>query len=224
MKNITKVLLCGIICAAMAVTLTACSNGNNSGSTSDTSSTTSSSATESGNADSSTADSSASDSTTSSDTSSEPGEGADMLVPEEWTNCGDDLDSAAAISGIEFRPVLSNYTVSVKFGVIEVTYPVDDSTSVTIRKASAEADAVNVLDTGAPEATVTLTEGLDVSGKADGGVIYEADFGGESGFYAIYSESGLTAEQVQGAYQVIVDAESGTAAAGTAATSEAAAQ
>lgn len=64
------------------------------------------------------------------------------------------------------------------------------------------------LDTTAAETTITLSNGVELSAKADGDVIYSAWFSAESGSFTIFREEGMTAKQVEDAYNIISAAES----------------
>lgn len=64
------------------------------------------------------------------------------------------------------------------------------------------------LDTTAAETTITLSNGVELSAKAAGDVIYSAWFSAESGSFTIFREEGMTAKQVEDAYNIISAAES----------------
>ena len=196
-KNLTKIILSALLCAAIAAA-TACSGNTSS---------------EGSSADSSVSSTVSAGDETSAPASQESTPASESEAPaEEWTDCGDDLDRGSEVSGVSFKPAFSNYWVSAKPGAIKVTYPVssDENGSVDISIIKTSGDNVDMsgLDTTAAETTVTLSNGTELSAKADGDVIYSAWFSAESGSFTIFRAEGMTAEQVEGAYNAIVNAES----------------
>ncbi len=197
-KNLTKIILSALLCAGIAAA-TACSGNTSS---------------ESASADSSASSTVSAGAETSAPATQEsaPASESETSASDEWTDCGDDLDRGAEVSGVSFKPEFSNYWVSAKPGAIKVTYPVysdeNGSVDISIIKTSGDNGDMSGLDTTAAETTVTLSNGAELSAKADGDVIYSAWFSAESGSFTIFRAEGMTAEQAEGAYNAIVNAES----------------
>ena len=56
-------------------------------------------------------------------------------ISTPWSDCQDNLNKAAEIAGFQFPMLLSNYTVRAMKDMIEITYPLDETRYVTVRKS-----------------------------------------------------------------------------------------
>lgn len=131
-------------------------------------------------------------------------------MPNPWTDCNDSYSCGAKIAGFNMPLNLSNYSVRAMKGILEVTYPLDESRNVTVRKSYDESN--NGDNSGDynkyPENKVlTLSNGVNINTRGDKDKIYVMFFMAESGVYSARCEQGMSAKEVEGIYNVIREVE-----------------
>ncbi len=131
-------------------------------------------------------------------------------MPNPWYDCNDNLEQAAKIAGFKFPLILSNYTVRAMKDMVEITYPLDETRYVTVRKSQEE---INGGDNSGdynkyPQNDVfTLDNGVNINVRRNGDKIYVMYFGAESGYFSARCEQGMSYKEVEGIYNVIAEVE-----------------
>lgn len=131
-------------------------------------------------------------------------------ISTPWSDCQDNLNKAAEIAGFQFPMLLSNYTVRAMKDMIEITYPLDETRYVTVRKSQSE---VNNGDNSGDytkyvqNTILALPNGVDINIRGNNDKIYVMYFGAESGYYSARCEQGMTKEEVEGIFKVIEQVE-----------------
>lgn len=131
-------------------------------------------------------------------------------MPNPWIECGDNLECAAKKAGFKFPLVLSNYQVRAMNDMIEITYPLDETRDVIVRKSSTETNGSDIsgVYTKYPiSEEIELKDSVRVNVKRDSSKIYVAYFAAESGVFSIYCEKGMSLQELQGVFEVISEAE-----------------
>ena len=137
------------------------------------------------------------------------------LLPNPWHDCQNDLDKAAKIAGFKFPLVLSNFTVRSMKNMIEISYPLDEKRTVSVRKAyDVDEQANPTLDVSGDYNVYPLNEYINLENDVpvhtrgyDKNKIVVVSFGAESGYYTFSCEQGMTKKEVQGVFDVIKEAE-----------------
>lgn len=131
-------------------------------------------------------------------------------ISNPWSDCNDNLEQAAKIAGFKFPLILSNYTVRAMKDMVEITYPLDETRYVTVRKSQEE---INGGDNSGdynkyPQNDVfTLDNGVNINVRRNGDKIYVMYFGAESGYFSARCEQGMSYKEVEGIYNVIAEVE-----------------
>lgn len=131
-------------------------------------------------------------------------------ISNPWYDCNDNLEQAAKIAGFKFPLILSNYTVRAMKDMVEITYPLDETRYVTVRKSQEE---INGGDNSGdynkyPQNDVfTLDNGVNINVRRNGDKIYVMYFGAESGYFSARCEQGMSYKEVEGIYNVIAEVE-----------------
>ena len=63
-----------------------------------------------------------------------------LWIPNPWVECNDNFSCGIKTAGFNFPLSLSNYTIRATKGIFEISYPLDDSRTVTVRKSFDEAN------------------------------------------------------------------------------------
>ncbi|MCI1273982.1 MAG: hypothetical protein LKG27_06090 [Clostridiaceae bacterium] len=131
-------------------------------------------------------------------------------MPNPWKDCNDDLKCAAKVAGFEFPMTLSNYTVRAMKDMIQITYPLDETRDLVVRKSSTETNNGDIsgdYNEYPIKEQVSLPNGVIVHIRRDKKLVYVMYFSAESGYYSINCDKGMTMKEVYGAYKVIAEAE-----------------
>ena len=134
-----------------------------------------------------------------------------LWIPNPWVECNDNFSCGIKTARFNFPLSLSNYTIRATKGIFEISYPLDDSRTVTVRKSFDEANnGDNSGDyTKYPiNNTLELKDGVIVNTRRDEKLIYVTHFCAESGCFSIRSPQGLTEKEVQEIFSMISEAES----------------
>lgn len=140
-----------------------------------------------------------------------PDEKQSLQMPNPWYDCNDNLEQASKIAGFKFPLILSNFTVRAMKDMVEITYPLDDTRYVTVRKSQEE---INGGDNSSdynkyPQNDVfTLNNGVNINVRRNGDKIYVMYFSAESGYFSARCEQGMSYKEVEGVYKVIAEVES----------------
>lgn len=131
-------------------------------------------------------------------------------MPNPWVECNDDFSCGTKTAGFNFPLSLSNYTIRAMKGMFEISYPLDDLRSVTVRKSFDEAN--NGDNSGdytkySKNKILTLKNGVNINTRGNWHKIYVMYFMAESGVYSARCEKGMTKKEVEGIYNVIREAE-----------------
>ena len=132
-------------------------------------------------------------------------------MPNPWKECLDSMECATKVAGFKFPLTLSNYTVRAMKGMFEVTYPLDETRNVTVRKSF---DEENGFDNSGDytkyenNGTLKLSNGVEINTRGNGDKINVMYFAAESGVYSARCAQGMTAEEAEGVFKVIAEAES----------------
>lgn len=133
-----------------------------------------------------------------------------VQMPNPWYDCNDNLEQAAKIAGFKFPLVLSNYTVRAMKDMVEITYPLDETRYVTVRKSQEE---INGGDNSGdynkyPQNDVfMLDNGVNLNVRRNGDKIYVMYFAAENGYFSARCEQGMSYKEVEGIYKVIAEVE-----------------
>lgn len=106
------------------------------------------------------------------------------------------LEEAAKIAGVNIKlPEYSQCTIhAVKNSFVEVQYPLNETSNITIRKSAGEEDISGVYD--GKEMQLHSTDGVDVNVRLYDGKFISAYFTGEDGTYSITSDEPLEADEI----------------------------
>ena len=132
-------------------------------------------------------------------------------MPNQWKDCLDNMACASKVAGFKFPLTLSNYTVRAMKGMFEISYPLDEDRTVTVRKSF---DETNGYDNSGDytkyenNGTLKLSNGVEINTRGNGDKINVLYFAAESGVYSARCEQGMNAEEAEGVYKVIAEAES----------------
>ena len=132
-------------------------------------------------------------------------------MPNPWKECLDSMECATKVAGFKFPLTLSNYTVRAMKGMFEVTYPLDETRNVTVRKSF---DEENGFDNSGDytkyenNGTLKLSNGVEINTRGNGDKINVMYFAADSGVYSASCAQGMTAEEAEGVFKVIAEAES----------------
>lgn len=132
-----------------------------------------------------------------------------VQMPNPWVDCGDNLQKAANVAGFRFPLVLSNYQVRAMKDMFEITYPLDEKRSVTVRKSESNetGDISGDYKKYSVNKTVMLKGAVPVEIRGDGEKVYVINMAGSSGYYSARCPQGMTMREVEGIYEVIAEAE-----------------
>lgn len=127
----------------------------------------------------------------------------------EFTNCNKDAVLAEEIAYFPFNlgTVMEDYELLATNLIIEARYSVGDKQMV-IRKSSVYNSDFSGSGVTYPLTIATLDNGVEYCKRENDGLIYVATMSGESGYFTIYCEQGMTVAEVEEAYNVIAAVES----------------
>ncbi len=129
-------------------------------------------------------------------------------MPNPWSDCQDNLEQAAKIAGFKFPLLLSNYEVRAMKDMIEITYPLDETRYVTVRKSSTNYDNLSGDYNKYPDNKEIMLKGcIPVKIRADKDKIYIMDMAASGGYYSARCPQGMSLKEVEGIYEVIAAAE-----------------
>lgn len=131
-------------------------------------------------------------------------------MPNPWTDCGKDLNLAAQKAGFSFPLSLSDYTVRAMNDMIEITYPLDEHRTISVRKSSTEINSGDI--SGDSNSYPLIDKALihncvPITLKRDNNRIYVMYFGAESGYFSARCEQGMSLKEVEAIYEIIAAAE-----------------
>ena len=131
-------------------------------------------------------------------------------MPNSWTECNTDFKCGTKNAGFNFPLSLSNYKIRAMKGMFEISYPLDEFRTVTVRKGFDESnngDNSGDYNKYPDNKIYTLENGVDINIRGDKNKIYVMYFMAESGVYSARCEQGITKREVEGIYNVIREAE-----------------
>lgn len=131
-------------------------------------------------------------------------------MPNPWTECNTDFKCGTKNAGFNFPLSLSNYKIRAMKGMFEISYPLDEFRTVTVRKGFDESnngDNSGDYNKYPDNKIYTLENGVDINIRGDKNKIYVMYFMAESGVYSAKCEQGMTKREVEGIYNVIREAE-----------------
>lgn len=131
-------------------------------------------------------------------------------MPNTWTECNTDFKCGTKNAGFNFPLSLSNYKIRAMKGMFEISYPLDEFRTVTVRKGFDESnngDNSGDYNKYPDNKIYTLENGVDINIRGDKNKIYVMYFMAESGVYSARCEQGMTKREVEGIYNVIREAE-----------------
>lgn len=131
-------------------------------------------------------------------------------MPNPWTECNTDFKCGTKNAGFNFPLSLSNYKIRAMKGMFEISYPLDEFRTVTVRKGFDESnngDNSGDYNKYPDNKIYTLENGVDINIRGDKNKIYIMYFMAESGVYSARCEQGMTKREVEGIYNVIREAE-----------------
>lgn len=131
-------------------------------------------------------------------------------MPNPWTECSTDFKCGTKNAGFNFPLSLSNYKIRAMKGMFEISYPLDEFRTVTVRKGFDESnngDNSGDYNKYPDNKIYTLENGVDINIRGDKNKIYVMYFMAESGVYSARCEQGMTKREVEGIYNVIREAE-----------------
>ena len=131
-------------------------------------------------------------------------------ISNPWTECNTDFKCGTKNAGFNFPLSLSNYKIRAMKGMFEISYPLDEFRTVTVRKGFDESnngDNSGDYNKYPDNKIYTLENGVDINIRGDKNKIYVMYFMAESGVYSARSEQGMTKREVEGIYNVIREAE-----------------
>lgn len=106
------------------------------------------------------------------------------------------LEEAAKIAQVNIKlPEYSQCTIyAVKNSFVEVQYPLNETSNITIRKSAGEKDISGVYD--GKEMQLHSTDGVDVNVRLKDGKFISAYFTGDDGTYSITCDEPLEADEI----------------------------
>lgn len=106
------------------------------------------------------------------------------------------LEEAAKIAQVNIKlPEYSQCTIyAVKNSFVEVQYPLNETSNITIRKSAGEEDISGVYD--GKEMQIRSTDGVDVNVRLKDGKFISAYFTGDDGTYSITCDEPLEANEI----------------------------
>ena len=106
------------------------------------------------------------------------------------------LEEAAKIAQVNIKlPEYSQCTIyAVKNSFVEVQYPLNETSNITIRKSAGEEDISGVYD--GKEMQLHSTDGVDVNVRLKDGKFISAYFTGDDGTYSITCDEPLEADEI----------------------------
>lgn len=131
-------------------------------------------------------------------------------MPNPWTECNTDFKCGTKNAGFNFPLSLSNYKIRAMKGMFEISYPLDEFRTVTVRKGFDESnngDNSGDYNKYPDNKIYTLENGVDINIRGDKNKIYVMYFMAESGVYSARCEQWMTKREVEGIYNVIREAE-----------------
>lgn len=131
-------------------------------------------------------------------------------MPNPWTECNTDFKCGTKNAGFNFPLSLSNYKIRAMKGMFEISYPLDEFRTVTVRKGFDESnngDNSGDYNKYPNNEIYTLENGVDINIRGDKNKIYVMYFMAESGVYSARCEQGMTRKEVGSIYNVIREAE-----------------
>lgn len=131
-------------------------------------------------------------------------------MPNPWTECNTDFKCGTKNAGFNFPLSLSNYKIRAMKGMFEISYPLDEFKTVTVRKGFDESnngDNSGDYNKYPDNKIYTLENGVDINIRGDKNKIYVMYFMAESGVYSARCEQGMTKRKIEGIYNVIREAE-----------------
>ncbi|MGN0503016.1 MAG: hypothetical protein ACI4HN_08830 [Ruminococcus sp.] len=116
-------------------------------------------------------------------------------MPNPFIECNT-LEEAAKIAGVNIKlPEYSQCTIyAVKNSFVEVQYPLNETSNITIRKSAGEEDISGVYD--GKEMQIRSTDGIDVNVRLKDGKFISAYFTGDDGTYSITCDEPLEADEI----------------------------
>ena len=116
-------------------------------------------------------------------------------MPNPFIECNT-LEEAAKIAQVNIKlPEYSQCTIyAVKNSFVEVQYPLNETSNITIRKSAGEEDISGVYD--GKEMQLHSTDGVDVNVRLKDGKFISAYFTGDDGTYSITCDEPLEANEI----------------------------
>ena len=116
-------------------------------------------------------------------------------MPNPFIECNS-LEEAAKIAQVNIKlPEYSQCTIyAVKNSFVEVQYPLNETSNITIRKSAGEEDISGVYD--GKEMQIRSTDGIDVNVRLKDGKFISAYFTGDDGTYSITCDEPLEADEI----------------------------
>lgn len=116
-------------------------------------------------------------------------------MPNPFIECNS-LEEAAKIAQVNIKlPEYSQCTIyAVKNSFVEVQYPLNETSNITIRKSAGEEDISGVYD--GKEMQLHSTDGVDVNVRLKDGKFISAYFTGDDGTYSITCDEPLEADEI----------------------------
>ena len=131
-------------------------------------------------------------------------------MPNPWTECEQDFKCGKNIAGFDFPLNLSNYNIRAMKGMFEISYPLDEFRTVTVRKSfdeSNDGDNSGDYNKYSKNRIYTLKNGVQINTRGSWRKTYVMYFMAESGVYSARCEQGLSKKEIEGIYNVIREAE-----------------
>ncbi len=131
-------------------------------------------------------------------------------MPNPWTECNTDFKCGREVAGFNFPLSLSNYTIRAMKGIFEISYPLDEHRTVTVRKGFDESnngDNSGDYNKYINNKTYTLKNSVNIHIRGEQNKIYVMYFMAESGVYSARCEQGMTEKEIEGIYNIIREAE-----------------
>ena len=116
-------------------------------------------------------------------------------MPNPFIECNS-LEEAAKIAQVNIKlPEYSQCTIyAVKNSFVEVQYPLNETSNITIRKSAGEEDISGMYD--GKEMQIRSTDGVDVNVRLKDGKFISAYFTGDYGTYSISCDEPLEADEI----------------------------
>jgi len=137
-------------------------------------------------------------------------------MPNPWSECGDNMQAAAKAAGFGFPIELKKADIRAMKNMIEISYPIDESRTVIIRKAMEDgftidnhgiADISGDYNNYPVKENIQLYDSVWANIRRDGDKIYVVNFSAETGLYSISCSKGLTIGEVKSIFKMIEKAE-----------------